>query len=559
MRLRGRRKLLRCPARALMERNFQKLSGKTFDLAIIGGGIHGAAIAREAALRGLTVALVEAGDFASGTSSRSSKLIHGGLRYLAQFDWRLVHEARRERRLLLKLAPHLAQPIPFLLPIYHGDPYSPLKIRAGLTLYDLLGNLGRADRHRMIGAKDALRAVSRLAPEGLRAVALYHDSITDDARLTLENVIDAAGHGAAVLNYAPVRALETAARANGSREVTVAEAEDLETGARHELAARFWINASGPWVDRVRALVPGCDGSKSIRLTKGTHIILPPVCGPFALFAAIPSEDRIFVMMPWHGAALLGTTDTDFEGDPESVRASREDMDYLLAAANRIFRPPLGRGDVQGEFAGLRPLAVEPGASPSENTREYRFHQDPWARNFISICGGKLTTARALAEKLVDVVEQRLGRPHSGHPSRSTPLAGGHTGTFDVYQNFAAWEAVREYHIEFEIADRIVRTYGSRWQQVLEPVRNDPSLAEPLPGSPALLAAEVDFAIRSEMALTVEDFLQRRSGLNWLGPIRLREAAPSVADLFAGRLGWNAVRRQAALERFEHSRVMNSA
>lgn len=219
-----------------MERNPEALAKQTFDLAIIGGGIQGAATARDAAMRGLKVALVEARDFASGTSSRSSKLIHGGLRYLEQYDFRLVREARRERRLLLTLAPHLAQPVPFLLPIYDGDPYSPFKIRLGLTLYDLLGNLGAKDRHKMLSPSETLRRIPSLRSEGLRAGAVYFDSETDDARLTLENILDAAEHGAAVSNYTEVRALSVS---SAKAEVRSAEVEDLLTGRRHEISARF--------------------------------------------------------------------------------------------------------------------------------------------------------------------------------------------------------------------------------------------------------------------------------------------------------------------------------
>src|SRR2546422_6866119 len=300
-----------------MKRDIEGLSKTAFDLGVIGGGVNGAATARDAALRGLKVALVEARDFASGTSSRSSKLIHGGLRYLEQLDFKLVHEARRERRLLLKLAPHLAWPVPFLLPIYKGDPYSPLKIRVGLSIYDLLGSLGRGDRHRMLSPQEALRAIPALRREGLRAAALYHDSETDDARLPLEYVLEAAEHGAVVANYTEIRALSVSAGPGPEApQVVAAEAEDRLTGRTHEISARFWVNATGPWVDHVRALLPGFDGSKTIRLTKGTHIILPPVTGEYALFAAILPGERIFVMAPWCGHALMGTTDTDFEGDP---------------------------------------------------------------------------------------------------------------------------------------------------------------------------------------------------------------------------------------------------
>jgi glycerol-3-phosphate dehydrogenase len=535
-----------------MNRNPEALSSQKFDLAIIGGGIQGAATARDAAMRGLKVALVEARDFAGATSSRSSKMIHGGLRYLEQYDFRLVHEARRERRLLLKLAPHLARPVPFLVPIYGGDPYSPLKLRMGLTLYDLMGNLGSKDRHKMLSPAETLRRVPALRSEGLRGGAVYFDSDTDDARQTLENILDAAAHGAVISNYTEVRALTIKPGAKGP-EVASAEAEDLLTGRRHEISARYWLNAAGPWVDRVRGFLPGFDSSRTVRLTKGTHIIVPPVAGPFALFAAILPGKRVFVMPPWHGHALLGTTDTDYEGDPAAVRPDRADSEYLLAALNRVLARPLGLGDVVGGFAGLRALAVEPGRSPSENTREYRLHEDAWAQNFVSICGGKLTTSRALGEKVTDFVLARIGGAPAGssaRPTRKTPLPGGQTGPFEVYLNYAAWEAVRMFDVEFPIAERIVKTYGSRWRDVLDPVRDDKKLGEKLPGSQGLLVAEVDFAIREEMAVKPEDFLLRRSGLNWFAASALREAAPAVAEIFAARFNQSSDGGSASLGDF---------
>jgi glycerol-3-phosphate dehydrogenase len=535
-----------------MRRDIEALSSTKFDLVVIGGGINGAATAREAALRGLKVALVDARDFAHATSSRSSKLIHGGLRYLEQFDFLLVRESRRERRLLVELAPHLARPVPFLLPIYKGDPYYPLKIRAGLCIYDLLGNLGRHDRHRMLSPEEALQLIPSLRPEGLRAAAVYHDSETDDARLTLENVLDAAEHGAVVANYVEIRALSLSTGARGrSGEVVAAEAEDRLTGGGLEIAGRFWVNATGPWVDHVRALLPGYDGSRTIRLTRGTHIVLPPVSASCALFAAILPDERIFVMPPWHGYALLGTTDTDFAGDPASVRPERADVEYLLGAVNRVLRRPFSLQDVVGSFAGLRALAMEPGRSPSANTREHRFHEERSAWNFISICGGKLTTARALGEKLAGQVLRRFGaRPRKALSSRQLPLPGGYTGPFEVFVKSATQQAVQQLGIEAAVAERVARTYGSRWPLVLDPIGEDRSQAEPLPGSPTLLAAEVEFAIRHEMATNVEDFLLRRSGLNWLAACKLREAAPRVAQIFSERLDWSAERQQAAMDAF---------
>jgi glycerol-3-phosphate dehydrogenase len=532
-----------------MQRDLSALAGRTYDLAIIGGGINGAATAREAALRGLKVALVDARDFAAGTSCRSSKLIHGGLRYLEQFDFKLVHESRTERRILLALAPHLAVPLPFVLPIYRGDPYYPLKIRVGLTIYDLLGNLGRADHHRMLNREEALRLIPALESRDLRAAAVYFDSQTDDARLTLEMIMAAAERGAMVANYAEIRAFKTSV-AGATAGVVSAEVEDRLTGRRHELGARFWVNATGPWVDHVRALLPGFDGAKTVRLTKGTHVILPAVSPDHALFAAVGPGERIFLMLPWHGHALLGTTDTDFVGDAASVQPDQADIDYLLVAVNRVLRQPLDPREVLGSFAGLRALAIEPGRSPSANTREYRFYEESQVKNFITICGGKLTTARALGEKLVDRIAAQMGVSiASAQVSRTTSLPGGNTGPFEDFVKRAT-ETARNIGVAAPTAERIIRTYGGRWIEVLGPIRQDPALAEPVGGIPPLLKAEAQFAIRHEMAANVEDFMVRRSGLNWLAACSLREAAPAVAEIFARELGWTAAQREASLAAF---------
>ncbi|HUI41357.1 MAG TPA: glycerol-3-phosphate dehydrogenase [Terriglobia bacterium] len=529
-----------------MKRDLDALGRQQFDLVVIGGGIHGAATARDAALGGLSVALLEARDFASGTSSRSTKLIHGGLRYLEHYEFALVREARQERRRLLKMAPHLARPLPFLLPIYRGDPFSPLKVRLGLAVYDLLGNLGPGDRHRMLAADEAVALMPALRRGGLRAAALYHDSGTDDARLTIENVIDAADHGAVVANYAEVRAVA----AQGGR-VTAVEVEDALTGRQVEVSGRYFVNATGPWVDRLRALLPGFDGSRTVRLTKGVHLVVPPVTGRVALLAAVPGEDRVFLMWPWHGGAMLGTTDTDYEGDPAAVAPEPADTEYLLRAANRVFAEPLRPADVRCPWAGLRALVLA-GADPrkpSAVTREYRFHEDRWAANLITVCGGKLTTARALGEKLARQAAHRLGTSLRGASSRTTPFPGGRTGPFEAFVSAAVEEARSEFRLGPAVAARIVRTYGRRWRTVLEPVRNRPELAEPLPAGPPggppeagapLLAAEAAFAIEHEMVLTVEDFLLRRSGLSWTGSL-LRDAVPVIGRMLAAQPGSHGV------------------
>ncbi len=537
-----------------MRRNLEALSRAEFDLAVIGGGVNGAATAREAALRGLKVALIEGHDFASGTSSRSSKLIHGGLRYLKQREFHLVRESRRERRLLLKLAPHLAQPLPFLLPIYRGDPYAPVEIRAGLTIYDWLGNLGRGDRHHFYRPAETLHRLPSLRGEGLRASAVYHDSLTDDARLTLEYVLDAAAHGAVVANYAEVRAFSIAP---GRPAIAHAEVADRLTGGRCEVAARFWINATGPWVDRVRKIIAGYDGSRTIRTTKGVHLILPSISETYAVFAAIRPGERIFVIMPWHGIALLGTTDTEYDGDLENVEPDEGDIEYLLGAVNRVLREPFNRSDVLGSFAGLRPLVAEEGKEPSEITRDYRFHRDPWAENLITVCGGKLTTARALGEKLLDLIVAALpaGTVRAAaysDPSRSAPVPGGHIMDYPCFVKEAREQAARTFGVSPETAERIARTYGSRWRSVLAPIRKDRSLGESLTEAGGLTRAEAVFSIREEMAMTIGDFLLRRSGLNWVVQTH-SGAGKAAANVFARELGWSDEARRAAI--LEYARL----
>jgi glycerol-3-phosphate dehydrogenase len=265
-------------------------------------------------------------------------------------------------------------------------------------------------------------------------------------------------------------------------------------------------------------------------------------------------------MLPWHGHALLRTTNTDFDGDPASVQPDQADIDCLLAAVNRVLNQPLTTCDVMGSFAGLRALAIEPGRSPSENTCEYRFREERGIKNFITICGGKLTTARALGEPMVDRISAELGGggASSSNVSRTAPLPGGNTGLFEEFVRKAGEQARKDFGVPVAAADRIVRTYGSRWIEVLNPIRHEPALAQPLAGNPALLAAEVVFAVRQEMAANADDVLLRRSGPNWLAACSLRDAASAVAQIFARELGWTADRQQASLGRFLNCCVVPS-
>jgi glycerol-3-phosphate dehydrogenase len=345
----------------IRDEQISRLARDTFDIAIIGGGINGAAVARDAAMRGLTVALIDKGDFAGATSSRSSKLIHGGLRYLAQGRLGLVYEALRERERLRHLtAPHQVRLMRFLVPVYEGGGPGRLWLGAGLLLYDVLARLPKAERHRNLGAAEVSACEPALRRDRLRGGALYYDASTDDARLTWENLLDAFEHGAAVANYVALEALTM----SGGRLVAAA-VRDVVSGRPIELLARIFVNAAGPWVDAIRRLdEPGA--SPIVRLTKGSHLLIPRARIPVSEALALnDGAGRIVFVIPRDGYVLVGTTDTDFNGDRERVAADSADKEYLLGVLNDAFPAArLSERDIESSFAGLRALTVAGSAAP---------------------------------------------------------------------------------------------------------------------------------------------------------------------------------------------------
>jgi len=523
-------------------RELLRLTMDRFNALVIGGGITGAGIARDLALRGATVALVEQDDFASGTSSRSTKLIHGGLRYLERLDLRLVFEACRERRILQQIAPHLVRPLPLMIPLYRGARRPRSMVHAGLTLYDLLA-LGRNTRsHRMLSGAEALRRQPLLDPRGLVGAALYWDCRMDDARLCLENIIAAREAGAITVNYARVVALLR----HGGR-ITGAVVEDRESGNLLEVAARIVINAAGPWLDRVGALTG--NWTPRLRPTRGSHLLVPRlVGGEEALYLSAGRDDRMFFVLPRGELSLIGTTDLDDDNPPEEAVVTQAEIDYLLEAAARYLPGTrLDGGDVVSSFSGIRPLLAGTPGQASAVSREHALFETP--EGLITIGGGKYTTYRSMAVEVADRVMMRLGQPRGRAQTDRVTLPGGAAG----------WDAVlldrpssaRRHGLDAATLQRLIDRYGARTLHLLALLDQAPELAAPLgPGLP-LLGVEIAYAVDFEMARTPEDVLRRRTPLA-LTPGHGLDALEPVASLLARRLDLPAQRLESTVAAYRH-------
>jgi glycerol-3-phosphate dehydrogenase len=509
-----------------------RLERERFDCVVIGGGITGAGIAREAALRGLGVALLEAQDWASGTSSRSSKLIHGGLRYLAMGDVSLVRQTALERKEIRRLAPHLAEPRWLVVPARGRAAL--LKLRAGVTAYERLGAVAAPDRHRNWDRSEIEAHEPLLDTRRHPWACVYREYLTDDARLVLATVRAAAGAGAAVLSHAPVEAiLREGGRATG------VEARCRESGRPLRVRARCVINAAGPWVDAVRRLeTPGT--APLLHLSKGVHVVVPGARLPVRHMLFLGARDRrsIFVI-PRHGVVYVGTTDTSHgPGHEWWPRIERDDVDYLLETVNENLRgAPLGEGDVVAAWAGLRPLIAQPGKAPHEMSR--RDEVLVGAGGVVTVAGGKLTGFRPMARETLEKAAEVGGLAPAPPGREPVPLPG---GDFDGDLEALAGRLVRDHGLDGASAARLALAYGG--EAPLLATRG----TEPLvPGSP-ILAAEVDWAVEVEGALHLEDVHYRRTGAALYHP-EAREAAlaPSAARM-AAQLGWSAERRRAEIE-----------
>jgi glycerol-3-phosphate dehydrogenase len=489
---------------------FAALDGAAVDVAIIGGGITGAGVARDAAMRGLSVALIEAEDFASGTSSRSSKMIHGGLRYLPMGDIALVREAASERKSVQAIAPHLARETPFVMPARSTGAVA--KLRAGLWTFEKLGGVPKSRKHEVWSVAELKAKEPAIAETGLVGAVVYPEYLTDDARLTLANVRSAAAHGAFCLNHARVAAIVVEGERATGLDVTDSE------GRHVRLSAKVIVNAAGPWVDAVRALEqPGAP--PKLKLSKGIHLVVDRERLPVSRTVIMQAADRRSVFaVPKGRATYLGTTDAFYEHADLWPRIERADADYLLAAAARAFAtPPLTLADITSAWSGVRPLVAEEGKSASEVSRRDELWTGP--AGVLSIGGGKLTAYRRMAERVVDRIEADLGRKPTPCRTAEALLPGG-----DV--NMAAARAALERGgMEALAADRLVGLYGAE--------------AAAVAADGGDVAAEARHAVLTEGALTLEDYWVRRSARAWFGAAGGLAALAPAAAAMAPLLGWN--------------------
>jgi glycerol-3-phosphate dehydrogenase len=479
---------------------------QVFDVLVIGGGIHGAAVARDAAGRGLKVMLAEKGDYACATSSSSSKLIHGGLRYLESFEFTLVRESLVERAQLLRTAPHLITPLRFLLPIYGWQKRQALVLRAGLALYDALSfgdglpASGRLD-------DDAIAQLPRLRQEGLTSVLHYCDCLTDDARLTLAVLLDARARGANILNRRAVTAI--APLADGYA------VEIDERGRKRRVEARFVVNASGPWVAHIDGLTSAAPPPRPLRLIRGSHIVLKmPAPAQTDAFTLQDQEERVIFVIPWLDGRFLivGTTDVGHVGDPGEARCSEEEMAYLLAAYNRYFggEAPATASGIVYTWSGVRALHDDAGARPSRISRSPELSTIANGNGgFISLYGGKLTTHRAMAEEVLETLRE-LGAQIGGPWTKDVPL---HGGTLAKPELLALAEQGPR-NVPDATRRRWALSYGDKIEALFEGIAADPRSAEEI--APGVTRAELEYARETEDAMTAEDFLLRRTKLHLL-------------------------------------------
>ncbi len=516
------------------------------DVLVVGGGVVGAGVALDAVTRGLSTGLVEQRDLASGTSSRSSKLIHGGLRYLEMLDFRLVREALQERGLLLnRLAPHLVRPVPFLYPLTHRGWERPY-VGSGLLLYDAMARFGPAEaglpRHRHLSRKALARIAPDFAPESIAGAIRYYDCQVDDARLVLTIARTAALHGAHVATRVKVKGFLR----EGERVVGV-RALDLEDGRELEVRARVVVNAAGVWTDEIQEMVGG-RGALHVQASKGIHLVVPRDRIRSEAGFIVRTATSVLFVIPWGRHWIIGTTDTPWDLDKAHPAASRTDIDYVLTHVNAILREPLDHDDVEGVYAGLRPLLSGESEPTSRISREHTVVTP--VPGMVMIAGGKLTTYRIMARDAVDAAAHSLAT--SGTTVRSSitdrvPLLG--ADGFETRTNQRV-QLARRSGLHVARVDRLLGRYGDLVDDLLAMIEKRPELAEPLDGAEDYLAAEVVYAVTHEGARRLTDVLTRRTRISIETFDRGVRAAPAAAALMHAELGWDEARLAAEVDHY---------
>lgn len=523
----------------LVPNALDRSSVPSFDLIVIGAGINGAGIARDAAMRGLKVLLLDKGDIGSGTSSWSTRLIHGGLRYLEHGEFNLVRESLREREVLLRIAPHLVRPIPLLIPIYANARRGWWTIRTGMIAYDLLSFDKSLPRHQMVSAAEALTHAPGLATPGLRGAALYWDAQVEFAeRLVLENALSAREHGAEVITYTRVEKLII----EDGRVCGVVFTDQLSRQSQ-SARAKLTLNAAGPWVDQVAA---GGGVERMIGGTKGSHVIVTPFPGApnAALYVEAKADRRPFFVIPWNGNYLIGTTDIRYEGDLDAVAIDDSEIEYLLGETNQLLPDArLTRDSIAFTYSGVRPLAFTADKDEQSITRRH-FIRDhaPRLHGFVSIIGGKLTTYRSLAEHVVNLVFKKLGLHSQRCTTLEVPLPGAVTPNFVEFCN----QFRKETGLPEPTSERLLKVYGTRAPSILKLITDDAALSRTLSAESGALAAEVVFAFQDELAETLTDCLLRRTMIG-LSPTARSAEARAAAKIAQDYLGWSDERARCEL------------
>jgi glycerol-3-phosphate dehydrogenase len=517
------------------------LAETEFDVLVIGGGVVGAGAALDAASRGLSVALVEARDWASGTSSRSSKLIHGGLRYLEQFEFSLVREALRERRLLLRrLAPHLVRPVSFLYPLRHKGWERPY-VGAGLMLYDTIGGASAVPMHRHLSRTKALELAPGLREDALTGAVHYYDAQVDDARFTMSLARTAAQHGATVLTRAEVTEL-----VHEGRQVAGAVVRDGLTGDEIRVRARRVIGATGVWTPENAAF--------KIQMSKGVHLLVPRERIKLDTGLIMRTEKSVLFVIPWDRHWIVGTTDTPWSDAPDRPTVTQDDIDYLLQHVNAALREPLTADDIVGVYSGLRPLLAGKGGETAKLSREHAVAEaEP---GYFVVAGGKYTTYRVMAADVVNAAVAGLGKGVAPSLTKHLPIHGA-IGFRELWEERATLAGGAG--LPVSTVERLLHRYGSAIADLIAMIRQDPSLAEPVAGAEGYLAAEIVYAVTHEGALDLDDVLSRRTRIAIEYPEQGLASAESVADLIGQHLGWDAAARRDAVDTYRAGGAMLTA
>jgi glycerol-3-phosphate dehydrogenase len=518
---------------------WRHLGERAFDLVVVGGGVTGAGAALDAATRGLSVALIEARDWASGTSSRSSKLFHGGLRYLEQLEFGLVREALRERELMLtRLAPHLVKPVPFLYPLTHRAWERPY-VASGLLLYDTIGGHSSLPAQKHLSRRAALRVFPGLRDDALVGAVRYFDAQADDARHTLTVARTAARYGVVARS-----STQAVGFVRESDRVVGVVVRDVEDGRETTVRADAVVNCTGVWTDEIQAMSGG-RGRFRVRASKGIHIVVPreKIVGDAGLI--LRTESSVLFVIPWKTHWLIGTTDTDWHLDLAHPAATKSDIDYLLRHVNRFLVAPIGPADIDGVYAGLRPLLAGESEETSALSREHAVARV--VPGLVSIAGGKYTTYRVMAADAIDAAGEELSKRVAPSCTDRVPLLGA-DGYFAMQNQVEALAG--EYGLHPYRVRHLLDRYGSLIRDVLEPGLSDGDLMKTVPGAPDYLLAEIRYAVTHEGALHLEDVLTRRTRISIEYPHRGVESAPSVAGLMAEVLGWSPDERDAEIDNY---------